>query len=77
MTISHEVKQDTGVSAYFALCRGCKVGDGVGKHFAMIHSGYGEDAEPITDSDIEVVEALAHQHNKQTRHEIVIYHYIP
>lgn len=71
MTISYERKQ-AEVYAGKTFCRTCN------RHLAMVHHGYGSEAEPLGKEDIETLNNVAQTHDRlPDQHDIVVYLFSP
>lgn len=66
-------KRTHGVHAGKAFCGDCN------RHFAVIHKGYGEDAEPLDAEEKEMLDDAAERHDEATlgQHNITIYYFKP
>lgn len=64
MTIETDIREHQDVEAGKTFCRDCKGGQGL--HLASIHKGYGEDAEPLTEDETQLLYEAAEKHDQQT-----------
>mgnify|MGYP001615096534 CR=1 FL=1 len=71
MTIRHETVRSS-VYAAKVFCTDCN------RHLAVIHNGYGEDAEPVDRSDMDSLDDIAEHHDDVTMglHDVVVYTFI-
>jgi len=74
MPIERTELSGKGVEAGMAFCRDCY--EGKGRTLAYFHRGYGDNAEPLADDELDTIASITAQHEANTKHKInvILYH---